>query len=207
MTLAQQFAAYSEWRNRLSGSLAGFRGWLADNELNDAQTDLRFERLFEKLREDRLKVAFVAEFSRGKSELINAIFFAHCGNRMLPSTVGRTTMCPTELMYDPDKKPCIELLPIETRETGVGINDYKRLPAEWTSLRLDTDRPDALQKTLRSVSEVRRVSRETAVRLGFPEEGEHAATADAEGQVEIPCWRHAVINYPHPLLQQGLIIL
>jgi hypothetical protein len=25
--------------------------------------------------------------------------------------------------------------------------------------------------------------------------------------VDIPCWRHAVINFPHPLLQQGLVIL
>ena len=28
-----------------------------------------------------------------------------------------------------------------------------------------------------------------------------------EGSVDIPCWRHAVINFPHPLLQQGLVIL
>jgi predicted GTPase/tRNA uridine 5-carbamoylmethylation protein Kti12 len=207
MTLAQQFAAYSEWRSRLSESLADFRRWLIDNELGDAQTDARFERLFEKLREDRLKIAFVAEFSRGKSELINAIFFAYHGNRMLPSTAGRTTMCPTELMYDPGKPPCIELLPIETRETGVGINEYKRRPAEWTSLPLDIHAPDTLQETLHSVSEVRWVAREVAMHLGFSEEGEHAVKSGADGQVEIPRWRHAVINYPHPLLQQGLIIL
>lgn len=207
MALARQFTAYSEWRDRLSESLVDFRRWLADNTLSDTQTDLRFERLFDKLREDRLKIAFVAEFSRGKSELINAIFFACHHNRMLPSTVGRTTMCPTELMCDPGKEPCIDLLPIETRETDTSINDYRHLPAEWISLPLDIDSPDALQETLRSVSEVRRVSRETATRLGFPEEGEHAAKADAEGQVEIPRWRHALINYPHPLLRQGLVIL
>jgi tRNA uridine 5-carbamoylmethylation protein Kti12 len=126
---------------------------------------------------------------------------------MLPSTAGRTTMCPTELLYDPGKPPCIELLPIETRETSIGINEYKRRPAEWTSLPLDIHSPDVLQETLHSVSEVCRVAREVATRLGFPEEGEHAAKAGADGQVEIPRWRHAVINYPHPLLQQGLIIL
>jgi hypothetical protein len=27
------------------------------------------------------------------------------------------------------------------------------------------------------------------------------------GKVEIPCWRHALINYPHPLLKKGLVIL
>ena len=27
------------------------------------------------------------------------------------------------------------------------------------------------------------------------------------GRVEIPCWRHALVNYPHPLLKKGLVIL
>jgi hypothetical protein len=28
-----------------------------------------------------------------------------------------------------------------------------------------------------------------------------------DGLVEVPRWRHAVINFPHPLLKQGLVIL
>jgi len=208
MTLAQQFAAYNDWRNRLSHNLAGFRQWLADNDLCDAQTDLRFDGLLEKLREDRLHVAFVAEFSRGKSELINAIFFAAHGTRMLPSTAGRTTMCPTELMYDPAKPASIELLPIETRETDTSISDYKRYPDEWTSIMLDTNSQEAMQDALRSVSDVLHVPRERAEKLGFAgETGNAPSTAGDTGDVEIPRWRHAVINYPHPLLQQGLVIL
>ncbi len=210
MTLAQQFAAYHEWRNRLAGGLSDFRRWLSDNELCDAQTEQRIERLLEKLREDRLHVAFVAEFSRGKSELINAIFFAYYGNRMLPSTAGRTTMCPTELMYDASKPACIELLPIETREADTSISELKRFTDVWKAIPLDTDSPEAMQEALRSVSEVRRVPRETAGRLGFladDEAGSGVGTATAGDLVEIPRWRHAVINYPHPLLQQGLVIL
>ena len=126
MTLAQHFAAYSEWRAELSGVLEKFAGWLVENELADAQTDRRIAELLEKLREDRLHVAFVAEFSRGKSELINALFFANYGNRVLPSTAGRTTMCPTELMFDRTRAPSIELLPIETREANASISEYKR---------------------------------------------------------------------------------
>src|SRR5207249_6659353 len=34
-----------------------------------------------------------------------------------------------------------------------------------------------------------------------------ALESGGEGAVDIPCWRHAVINFPHPLLQQGLVIL
>ncbi|HET7096054.1 MAG TPA: GTPase, partial [Casimicrobiaceae bacterium] len=26
-------------------------------------------------------------------------------------------------------------------------------------------------------------------------------------EIDVPCWRHAIINVPHPLLQQGLVIL
>ena len=123
MTLALQIAAYSEWRSRLSANLGEFQGWLSENDLADAQSDLRLSQLLERLREDRLNVAFVAEFSRGKSELINAIFFADFGNRILPSSAGRTTMCPTELLHDPQKTPRIELLPIQTRASNASVSE------------------------------------------------------------------------------------
>ncbi|MBN9424420.1 MAG: GTPase [Candidatus Accumulibacter sp. 66-26] len=209
MTLAQQFAAYSAWRTQLAAGIESFRGWLAEHDLDDAQTELRLGQLLEKLREDRLHVAFVAEFSRGKSELINAIFFADYGNRMLPSSAGRTTMCPTELMYDPARPPSIELLPIQTREANTSISEYKRFPDEWKVVALDVDSPEAMQQALRHVSEVARVDRATAERLGFiAGEEESAAFRVAEdGLVDVPRWRHAIINFPHPLLQQGLVIL
>ena len=208
MTLAKQFAAYSEWRSQLSASLEDYRCWLAENEISDAQIDLRINQLQDKLREDRLNVAFVAEFSRGKSELINAIFFADYKNRMLPSAAGRTTMCPTELLYDADKAPCIQLLPIQTRETNVSIGEYKRFLNEWKVIELDTTSPEAMQEALRSVSEIERVSPEIANKLGFGQEDDAAnARRDENGLVEIPRWRHAIINFPHPLLQQGLVIL
>ena len=209
MTLDQTFSAYSDWRAQLSSGLESFRRCLSDSELSDAQTDLRLQLLLEKLREDRLQVAFVAEFSRGKSELINALFFADYGNRILPSTAGRTTMCPTELMYDPAKPPSIELLPIETRETNASVSEYKRFPEEWKTLPLDIRSASAMQQALHSVSEVAKVATQVAARLGFAHGGGDLAVAHQapDGLVEIPRWRHAVINFPHPLLKQGLVIL
>lgn len=209
MSLAQQFAAYAEWRSQLTHRLDALRTWLVDNELSDAQSELRFAQLGERLREDRLHVAFVAEFSRGKSELINAIFFANYGNRMLPSSAGRTTMCPTELMYDPTKPPRLELLSIETRASNTGIAEYKRFPDKWKMVPLNVGSAEAMQETLRHVSEVIRVDRRTAERLGFAVDDNslEAFHTGEDGRVEIPRWRHAVINFPHPLLQQGLVIL
>jgi len=209
MSLANQFAAYTAWRSRLSSNLGEFQDWLSQNELSDAQTDLRLSQLLERLREDRLNVAFVAEFSRGKSELINAIFFAEYGNRMLPSSAGRTTMCPTELLFDGNKLPCIELLPIQTRASNSSVSEYKRFPDEWSVVQLDIDSPDAMQDALRHVSETTRVTPEEASRLGF-EVGQAELDfykVGEDGLVEVPHWRHAVINFPHPLLKQGLIIL
>lgn len=209
MSLANQFAAYTEWRSRLSADIGEFQGWLGRNELSDGQTDLRLTRLQERLREDRLNVAFVAEFSRGKSELINAIFFADYGDRMLPSSAGRTTMCPTELLFDANKAPSIELLPIETRASNSGIAEYKRFPEEWRVVPLDTDSPESMQEALRHVSQTTRVDPGTAGRLGFEigrRETDLFRVGD-DGLVEIPRWRHALINFPHPLLRQGLVIL
>jgi len=209
MTLAHQFAAYAEWRSRLSANIGQFQTWLSDNDLSDAQSDMRLSQLLERLREDRLNVAFVAEFSRGKSELINAIFFADYGSRILPSSAGRTTMCPTELLYDPRKTPRIELLPIQTRAANGSVSEYRRYPEEWFMVALNVDSADMMQEGLRHVSETIRVSPEEAGHLGF-DVGD--ATSELyrigkDGLVEIPRWRHAVINFPHPLLEQGLVIL
>jgi hypothetical protein len=165
--------------------------------------------LLEKLREDRLHVAFVAEFSRGKSELINAIFFAGYGNRILPSTAGRTTMCPTELMFDKSKAPSIELLPIESRESNASISEYKRFADEWTSRpdrhRFGRSHAGCAAPCQRRHPRRPRDRRGSALRSC---DGDSAVfRVDQDGNVEIPRWRHAVINFPHPLLQQGLVIL
>jgi len=91
-SLVSDFEAYSRWRQDLSQRIATYRQWLSRENLNDSQRDLRLQQLLDRLAEDKLHVAFVAEFSRGKSELINAIFLSDLKQRLLPSTAGRTTM-------------------------------------------------------------------------------------------------------------------
>ena len=87
----------------------------------DPQVDLKVQQLQERLQQDKLVVAFVAEFSRGKSELINALFFADTGRRVLPATPGRTTMCPVELYHDPRAPARLSLLPDLVSRLGWGI--------------------------------------------------------------------------------------
>jgi hypothetical protein len=190
-------------------AVAEYRDWVVQADLADAATEQRLARTLSKLADDKLSVAFVAEFSRGKSELINSIFFADFGQRILPSAAGRTTMCPTELMYDPAYPACIRLLPIETRAENLSTSDYRDDPHAWTVLPLQLDAPEQMQEVFKQVSLTRHVPVEEAKRYGLYDENDPdmPVTLDSEGMVEISRWRHAIINFPHPLLKQGLVIL
>ncbi len=207
--LIDQFSAYAKWRASAAESVTRLRAWLSRNEVGDAQCDLRLQYLLERLRDDKLTVAFVAEFSRGKSELINAIFFADYGDRILPSSAGRTTMCPTELQWNKGDKPELRLLPIRSRERQAAVSELKRYPEEWRVLPLRTLDAISLQSALARVGETERVSEDEAERLGFVvnAKGEEGLKPGADGLIEIPSWRHAVIQFPHPLLEQGLVVL
>ncbi len=208
--LEQQFEAYSEWRQSLATAVTELKTWLHQQELSDTQIDQRLEHVLSTLRDDKLYVAFVAEFSRGKSELINAIFFANFGQRILPSSAGRTTMCPTEVMYEHGSEPSLRLLPIETRKSGTTITEFRGFPEEWQVLPLDTKSPDKMIQTLQHITEVKHIAREEAQTMGFhiaEEESQTGMRLAEDGLVEIPKWRHAIINIPHPLLEQGLVIL
>lgn len=207
----QQMKSYDTWKSDVVVMLDELQQWLEAHELGDGETDLRIFETMEALRSDRLTLAFVAEFSRGKTELINAIFFSHYGRRLLPSDAGRTTMCTTELFFDREKRQSyLHLLPIETRREERSISDYKLEPLHWVSMPLDTDSPDRAAETLREVMRTKTVDLETARNLGLYDESldnQFKKTGKHPGQVEIPVWRHARISFPHPLLEQGLVIL
>lgn len=205
----QDFQQYGAWRALVASALEGYGAALQDASLIDGAGEQQLARALARLRDDRLSVAFVAEFSRGKTELINALFFADYGQRILPSSAGRTTMCPTELLWDPALPPCIRLLPIETRAQQLSTSDFREDAGAWTVLPLELDSPERMIEAFRQVSQTRHVPPAEAERYGLydPADPDLAAGLAQDGAVEIPQWRHAIINLPHPLLKQGLVIL
>ncbi|RQO35039.1 GTPase [Herminiimonas sp. KBW02] len=207
--MVQKFQEYSSWRNDVKLALERYRECLSAGDLADAASDQRFLQTLARLNEDKLSIAFVAEFSRGKSELINAIFFADYGQRILPTSAGRTTMCPTELMYDETFPPSIRLLPIETRAEAQSTSDFKSQSQVWTVLPLDTSSADGMLEAFKQVSLTKRVPMEEAARYGLYDETDldMVLAVDEDGMVEVSQWRHAIVNFPHPLLQQGLVII
>jgi hypothetical protein len=205
----ERFDQHGTWRRQFALRLKLLAEWLRDHDLLDAAVEERLHRLESQIRSDKVMVAFVAEFSRGKSELINAIFFAGYKRRIMPASAGRTTMCPTELGYDAEVPPCLRLLPIETRLQPQPLMEWRAVPEKWTRFDLDVNDAAQLAQALEKVSEVRRVTMDEARALGFwhDEMPEDNPLVGSDGKLEVPRWRHALINIAHPLLKQGLVIL
>ena len=209
MSFNEKFDQHGAWRREFALRLKLLAEWMKDHELLDAAVEERLHRLESQVRSDKVMVAFVAEFSRGKSELINAIFFAGYGRRIMPASAGRTTMCPTELGYDADVPPCLRLLPIETRLQTQALMEWRMAPEKWTRIDLDVNDPAQLAQALEKVAEVRHVTKDEARALGFWHDSspDDNPLVGADGLIEVPKWRHALINIAHPLLKQGLVIL
>ena len=201
--------ALSGWRMTLGRRLDDISRYLVDHEMRDAQAGMQLQALRDRLDNEKLVVAFVAEFSRGKSELINAIFFADTGRRVLPATPGRTTMCPVELAWDADESAALMLLPIETRLEGLSLAELRPQRRAWTVRPLELSNSERLAESLQEVTRTKFVSQQQARELGFwsDDQPDDNPPVDDAGRVEVPAWRHALINYPHPLLKQGLVVL
>ncbi|MFT6624364.1 MAG: hypothetical protein ACJAZI_000425 [Cycloclasticus sp.] len=200
MNLGEQLHEYTRWKKSMATAIDNYQCWLDDAGLCDTETEMLLIKNLRLLEKDNITIAFAAEFSRGKTELINALFFASTGVRLLPSSPGRTTMCPTELFYDEKEKPYLRLLDIDTRLNENPIEDYKKDPKQWTHIELDCDSPKQMQEAFLQLLKTKTVSADRAKQLGLD-------CTSGDKQVSIPQWRHALVSFPHPLLEKGLTIL
>jgi hypothetical protein len=208
MEFKEQMHEYSLWRAKLVQAIEMYHQWRSRYGMNDPHSTETILNILNGLQSDKITLAFVAEFSRGKTELINSLFFAETGVRLLPSSPGRTTMSPTELFHDEEGGNYIRLLNIESRLEDISLAEFKRNPDRWTQIDLDCDSPTQMQEAFKELVATKLVDRDVADKLGLWNEREAAEQGIINPEkVEIPCWRHALISFPHPLLKEGLSIL
>ncbi|WP_049722796.1 dynamin family protein [Gilvimarinus polysaccharolyticus] len=204
--LHRQMAQYNAWKQQLDRRLEAFTCWSDKHKLVTRDALRSLERARALLKGEHFTLACVGEFSRGKTELINALLYVDGQPRLLPSEAGRTTMCPTEIFFDPAQPAnCVRLLPIETRRSAASLQSFKRIPQNWFTMAFDGNDPDSMAEAISQVSASKQVSRAEAIKLGF-----NAADLEPDadtGLVQVPTWRHALINLKHPLLQEGLRIV
>ena len=208
MEFKEQMHEYSLWRAKLIEGIEMYHQWRIRYDVNDPHSNNTILNVLNGLQSDRITLAFVAEFSRGKTELINSLFFAETGVRLLPSSPGRTTMSPTELYHDPEGGNYIRLLEIESRLEDISMAELKNHKDRWKQIDLDCDSPTQMQEAFKELIATKKVDKDLADKLGLWNEREAAEQGIVNpDKVEIPCWRHALISFPHPLLKEGLTIL
>jgi hypothetical protein len=206
MAIAQfqrQLESLQAWKRKQQRILGELLDWLPEQKLRTNEIEAAIRQALAAIEKEDLTVALIGEFSRGKTELINALFFSNYGRRVLPSDAGRTTMCPTEIFEDDEQPPCLWLLPIETRLDDSTLHDLRADLGRWHKVELVMDHPDLLQQQLRELTASRSVTLEESARLGL----EAIDSDTVRGTVTIPKWRMALVNYRHPLLAQGLRVL
>ncbi|MEP7155214.1 MAG: dynamin family protein [Betaproteobacteria bacterium] len=206
--LSAQFAGFDAWRTSVVAGLSEYREWLDADGGTDFSQATHFHELLATISNGRLMLAVVGEFSRGKSELINALLHLPGLPRLLPSSIGRTTMCPTELLHNKDDAPCIRLLSIDTLSQHASIAQLKRETLLWSKIRIDVNDPAALAAAMANLSMTRKMRSVDAAMLGLLAATDFAGSRyDDTETIDVPEWRYAIVNYPHPILTAGLTIL
>ncbi len=207
-TLSEGLSEYESWKQHIHSLIEDIQNWLEEKALFSEESWNTIARCLDKIESDHITIAFVGEFSRGKTELINALFFAETGRRLLPSDAGRTTMCPTEITHDSDRdQSYIRLLPIETRLESKTLTEYRNQPEAWTEIILDTADPKILEKSFKELANTHHVKIEEAEKYGLLNQQLLNQNGHQPKYIDIPKWRHAIISYPNKLLKQGLTII
>jgi hypothetical protein len=205
-SLHRQMTHYNRWKRQLDERLQQFERWGKNHGMLGADMDKTLQRARQLLRGESFTIACVGEFSRGKTELINALLYTVGGRRLLPSQPGRTTMCPTEIFWDAQQPTnCVRLLPIETRYTNTSLQSFKRIPQNWVAIHFDSKDHEQTRAAINQVSASKQVSVAEAIKLGFAQD--ELDERDEKGMVSVPAWRHALISLDHPLLRQGVRIV
>ncbi|HIE54365.1 MAG TPA: hypothetical protein EYP90_04150, partial [Chromatiaceae bacterium] len=203
--LTGELQHFCTWKKQQLQTMEQLENWLKQEGLYTSQVQRALTHASLTLKRDHITVAVVGEFSRGKTELINALFFSDHKFRLLPTDAGRTTMCPTEIYQDSRQPPCLRLLPIETRLDDCSLAELKENSAAWEQMPLDIDDSEQLHQALLKIREQKLVPQEVVASMGL--NGVYEIADDMERMVSVPAWRLAQINYRHPLLSQGLRIL
>ncbi len=207
-TITERLADLQSWRYGLSTLITQVRELLGSHGFLTPNADAALREILDKVTRQRITVAFIAEVSRGKSELINGLFFTDLGRRLLPSGPGKGTRCVTELRFDRDVTTCVKLLPVETRESPKSLDELMADQSQWRSILFEPDSAESTARALAALSETKRISLSDAVSWGLHREGVAVPAGESDTTlVDVPRWRYAIVNYPHPMLDAGLVII
>jgi len=186
---ADSFQRRQAWRSGLALRLRLLDQWCQSHALLSTAATSRLADVQRRLLSDSLTIAFVGEMGRGKSELINAIFFGTYKYRVLPVGPGHSTLCTLEISHEDHQEAYLRLLPTETGADPRAIREWQNDPTAWTRVKLVPDNAEHMGEAMDRIR------------------WRGASNANASPAAAMPRWRHAIMNLPLSFLEQGLRIL
>ncbi|MCE5388677.1 MAG: dynamin family protein [Acidithiobacillus sp.] len=206
-TITHEMESFASWKNQVSDSLHELSKISSQLELLPSSSILRIDNQAEIIKKDTLQIAIVGEFSRGKSELINALFFSDMGKRFLPTSSGQTTMCPVEIRSG---KPALHLLPISSRSMDASIEKLRKVASSWVriSYEEENNRLGLLTENICvTIEEARKLGLCPPLKKVTKNQEKTVCPSCGLGKVLIPRWRHAILFVQHPILDSGITVL
>ncbi len=212
--LIRRLQEYDSWRRHIVQILGQVAEFSKRLNLLPGGMLLRLETMARDVLGDQLRLSFYGEFARGKSELINALFFHDQGKRLLPSGPGQTTMSPVEIRTAGSGPAFMELLPVQTRTLRGDMEHLRKLPEIWNRFPLKFQDPGSTAgEILRHLTDTICVPLQEARQYGLcpPLDGSRLEISRCptcgDGKVRISRWRYALLQMNHPVLDAGLVIL
>ena len=195
------FQRRQAWRTGIGLRLRLLERWARTHALIEPENADRIAGILTSLKSDTLSIGFVGEISRGKSELINAIFFGADSHPVLPVGPGPTTLCPTEIRFRAQSAPSLQLLPIETTEDSRPLLAWQEQSESWTHIELAADNAGQVTEALL------RITLTQAQESSADPSKQETQQSTAPPTPVRARWRYAIVNLPHPALEPDLRIL
>lgn len=200
-TKIDYFQRRQAWRTGIGLRLRLLERWARTHALIEPENAGRIAGILTGLKSDTLSLGFVGEISRGKSELINAIFFGADSHPVLPVGPGPTTLCPTEIRFQAQSAPSLQLLPIQTTEDPRPLLAWQEQPESWTHVELAADNPGQVTEALLRIT---LTQAQESLADQSNQETKQSAVLPTPARAR---WRYAIVNLPHPTLEPDLRIL
>ena len=200
--------ALADWRAGMAAGLRRMSNLLDSTGLLDETSQAQCSMLWQRLAVDALVLAVPGADGHSQSALTGALLSAAAGTSALTGSAWPVAACTTELAWHSQAAPSLRLLPLHGGTAPQNLAQLRDDPAQWHTLPLPLDDACALGQALQQLACTRQVAVDEARTLGIW--SDHGTALNprpgSDGQVTVPTWRHALINYPHPLLQHGLVL-
>jgi hypothetical protein len=206
MSFEHDVQRHGQWRGVMAQRLSRSERLMREHGLLTDEVEQRMLGLQRLLVDQRLVIALTGPHASGRAQIVQTLLSST--HVPLAGKACPEPLCSLEIAADVNDQPVLLLLPIETRQSPWSVNRWLQERQAWRQVPVSSTFQQALADAWGAVAETRRVHSEEAQVLGLSQ----SLTSPAVGALllgagmQVPRWRSARLQVPHPLLQQGVVV-